>query len=114
MTHIWRELTPFERELLGKLLGSTFVGREAIVDQVGSAVARVIDENGSLALRTRSSRKAEVRTRVPVEAEAQDLDGTTIHALLHVLNGSIAELEFYKSDGSRITQMPAVDAWAIV
>ena len=40
--------------------------------------------------------------RIPVEAEAQDRDGTMIHYLLHVVDGWMNELEVYKDDSSRV------------
>ena len=40
--------------------------------------------------------RATVLRRIPIEAEADDLDGMTIHVLLHVINGCIDELELYQ------------------
>ena len=34
-------------------------------------------------------------TRIPVEAEVEDLDAVTIHLLVHVIDGYIDELEIY-------------------
>jgi len=62
--------------------------------------------NGSLDFQLRTSAKAAVNSRIPVEAEAEDLDGTTIHVLLHVIDGFARELEVYKNDSSRVIQMP--------
>lgn len=42
--------------------------------------------------------------RIPVEAELPDNDGVSIHVLLHVVNGLLAELEIYKDDLSPIQE----------
>ena len=42
--------------------------------------------------------KAQVVRRVPVEAEVEDEDGVTVHVLLHVLEGALAELEVFHED----------------
>ena len=60
-----------------------------------------IDENGSLDLLCGTAAVARVEKRVPTEGEATDVDGTTIHYLLHVVGGKLKELEVYKDDSSR-------------
>jgi hypothetical protein len=40
-----------------------------------------------------------VHRRVPIEAVADDIDGMTIHVLLHVVDGYIDGLELYREDG---------------
>jgi len=49
---------------------------------------------------------AEVRRRIPIEAEAADVDGIIIHFLLHVVHGYMDELELYREDGKSIREMP--------
>jgi hypothetical protein len=46
--------------------------------------------------------KAPVRWRVPVEGETVDQDGVPILILLHVVDGMLNELEFFKGDSTEI------------
>jgi hypothetical protein len=48
--------------------------------------------------------------RIPVEAEAKDDDGFTVHALLHVVGRRPIELEIYKDAGSTVKRMPPASA----
>ena len=50
---------------------------------------------------------------VPVEAESVDRDGVRVQILLHVANGRVKELEFYKVDGSKVLQLPDADGITI-
>ena len=88
--------------ILGALMAVPFPGRDQITRQVASARCRKIDADGSLALRALGTSRAEVVRRVPVEAEAEDLDGVTIHVLLHVIDGYIDELEIFREDGAAL------------
>ncbi len=74
---------------------------------MAGAQARAIDPGGSLELRAANGVTADVVHRVPVEAEYDDEDSVIVHVLLHVVEGRIAELEFYKDDGSAILRRPA-------
>jgi hypothetical protein len=102
----FRRLTPDEGALIGRLLDADFPGREELRAQVAAASVREIDEDGSLEFRVRTAQTASVVRRVPVEAEARDADGGNVHVLLHVVDGRVDELEFYKEDGSRIVKRP--------
>jgi hypothetical protein len=73
-----------------------------------------IDENGSLDLLCGTAAVARVEKRVPTEGEATDVDGTTIHYLLHVVGGKLKELEVYKDDSSRVLQHPDPDEVRVV
>lgn len=79
------------------LLRQEFPGRQALREQVSSLAVAPIDVEGSLRLEAEGPR-AEVRERVPVEAMVEDVDGVTIHVLLHVVDGLMSELEIYKDD----------------
>jgi hypothetical protein len=57
-----------------------------------------IDGNGSLRLFASAGHSATVERRIPVEGECEDLDGTTVHVLLHVVEGRMDELEIYRED----------------
>jgi hypothetical protein len=61
-----------------------------------------IDAEGSLALSAPGGPPAPVVPRIPVEAELEDEDGTTVHILLHVIDGRLNELEIYRDDSGAI------------
>jgi hypothetical protein len=100
--------------LLGRMLEEDFPGRDAIVDQMRSALARQIDSNGSLEFKVETRTPARTKYRVPVEAQGKDIDGTTIHFLLHVVDGRLSELELYKDDSSRVARRPTPDQLEVI
>ena len=85
--------------ILTALVAEPFPGRDEIALQLAVARSRRIDDHGCLALSARDAPRATVLRRIPIEAEADDLDGMTIHILLHVIDGYIDELELYREDG---------------
>ena len=96
-------LTPFAQAVLAKLLTAEFPGRQEIARQVATAQARPLDDHGCLEFRTGTGvPRADVIQKVPVEAEIPDADGMTIHILLHVVDGYIDELEFYRNDSGQL------------
>jgi hypothetical protein len=103
---IRRTLTDDELKLLNRLLAEDFPGRDEIAEQIKSAQAEQIDGNGSLKFFVSSTAPVVTRFRIPAEGEFEDADGTTIHVLLHVVNGVIDELEVYKDDSSAVISMP--------
>lgn len=99
----YRPLTDWERGVILRLLMERpFAGRDELLAQVDTVAARLIDEDGSIGLRCSCDVKAAVTERIPVEGEAPDRDGMTIHYLLHVVDGTMNELEVYKDDSSRV------------
>jgi len=110
----WRELTARERALVDILLSATFSGREVIAHQLRDSRVRAIDAEGSLAFDISSPERAGVRHRIPIEAEAEDLDGVTVHMLLHVVEGKVSELEFYKDNLSQVLGLPPPDRWRVI
>jgi hypothetical protein len=70
------------------------------VAQLQDAVGRVIDEDGSLEIKTEGGSRAAVVHRVPVEGEYLDFDGLPVFILLHVVGGYVRELEVWKGDGT--------------
>lgn len=103
-----RSPTGTEHAILRKLLAVDFPGKADLVTQLTSLRVRTLDAEGSLALEASpSSPAARVMRRIPVEAELEDRDGVTVHVLLHVFNGFMNELEFYRDDSGPIKQ--AVD-----
>lgn len=106
--------TPSERALLRRLLEADFPGRDAIEGLLNHVEVRTIDHLGSLDLRSHAAGKAKVVKRVPVEAEAEDLDGCLIHVLLHVVDGRPAELEIFKDDGTSVSRMPEPSSFELM
>ncbi len=91
----FRKPTKEEQTLLQRLLEAEFPGKEQLAPMVQDMLVRPIDEAGSLELRTQANTRATVIKRIPVEAEAKDKDGVTIHVLLHVVDGRPIELEIF-------------------
>jgi uncharacterized protein DUF6984 len=106
-----RPITPFEASLINRIVNAGS-GRYHAVPTLADERVSELPAEGTIrftAYRSDSSRK------YPIEAEAADVDGILIHALLFVNNdGCIAELELYKEDGSPIADMPPAEAWTIV
>jgi hypothetical protein len=101
-----RRLTGTETRIIDKLLTEDFPGRGAIREQIRDSLVREIDSNGSLEFQVQAGPIARTDFRIPVEGEFEDIDGVTIHVLLHVVNGRLNELEVYKDDSARVAKMP--------
>lgn len=98
----FRQPTSREKSILKFLLTKKFKGCNTLRRQISDCLVRTLDENASLKLKTLCKDKANVERRIPTEAEMLDTDKITVHILLHVVNGKVDELEFYKDDLSRI------------
>jgi len=107
MEEALRPLTALERGYIDRLLTADFPGRDEVAQQLTSALARRIDDEGSVALVPQSDARAPVLKRVPVEGESVDNDGVPIYFLLHVVDSQVRELEIYKADGSPIVRRPS-------
>ncbi len=108
---------PLEEEsagILTALVAESFPGRDEIVLQLAVARSRRIDDHGCLALSARGAPRAAVLRRVPTEAVADDIDGMTIHVLLHVVDGYIDGLELYREDGLALLAPVRPEALRIV
>jgi hypothetical protein len=103
----FRALTGSERRILDVLLAADFPGNTALNAQASRALVREIDSDGSLEISVTGGVPAEVVRRVPVEAEADDDDGATVHVLLHVVDGLLNELEFYRDGEGTVRRKPA-------
>lgn len=57
---------------------------------------------------------APVTQRVPVEGELGDEADTRIHCLLHVVDGTLNELEFFREDGSPIAALSAAERLRVI
>jgi hypothetical protein len=102
-----RALSEAERRLVERLLDEPFAGNEELRRQLRDAKVRCIDDDGSLAFEVSASEPAQVLTRVPVEADTEDADGSLMHVLLHVVNGYLNELELYRPDGTTVKSFPS-------
>ncbi len=98
-----RPLTEHERRIVERLLAEGFPGRDEVAEQVRRSLVEPVDNNGSLKFRSCTDVRASVRSRIPVEGEAEDADGMTVHVLLHVVDGKVDELEVYKEDSSGLS-----------
>jgi hypothetical protein len=103
-----RPLSDLEKCVLEQLLGHPFEGSDVLRDELSRVMAEPVDRDGSVKLITADGPNAPVNMRVPVEGEAQDIDGIFIHVLLHVVDGHLAELEMFKDDGSTIKNLDAL------
>jgi hypothetical protein len=106
-----RSLKANESKVLSKLLSVNFEGCAELREQINTATAMPTGDNdnyGSIYLKTKSSRPAIVKSRIPVEAITYDSDGKSIEVLLHVVDGLVNELEIFKSDGSALLS-PTID-----
>lgn len=98
-----RNPSPREGSLLRALLSISFAGRDELAHQLDAITVRSIDTNGSIALRVSANvPSARVRVRTPVEGVWPDEDGTLVHAILHVVDGYLNELELLREDSGNI------------
>jgi hypothetical protein len=98
-----RPLTDAELSILNKLLSKDFPSRNELKAQISESSALPTndpDNYGSVLLSTKSTVKAQVNERIPVEATVNDTDGVPVNILLHVVDGIVNELEILKVDGS--------------
>lgn len=91
--------------ILGRLMEASFPGRDELAQQAKLMLVRPADDEGCLLFATPPAPAAQVVHPVPVEAEAEDLDGVTYHVLLFVVDGYMKELEMWREDG-RSLQAP--------
>jgi hypothetical protein len=97
-----REMNASERAVIRCLLSVDFKGRDNIRKQLGTALVRQIDQDGSLEFRIVDPVRADVCARVPVEGWYDDVNGLQVQVLLHVVDGIVKELEIYRVDGGNI------------
>jgi len=105
----FREPNTEEIELFKHLLAPEFPGRDQLVKQVNDCLVKTVVPNEWLEIQVNSSVKAtKVKYCPPTEGEVKDIDGITIHILLHVKKEKLWVLETYKEDGSRVISLPPV------
>jgi hypothetical protein len=109
-----RKPSAWERAILKRLFEADFPGKSELKPMVAEVEVRTIDEDGSIELRSSVEGVAPVVKRIPVEAEAKDSDGLTIHVLFHAVARRPAELEIYKDDGSQVKVMPDPSCFQVI
>jgi hypothetical protein len=109
----FRDPTAYERSLLDHLLEADFPGKTELLPLLRQISVRVLDEDGGLEIKSEVPGTAPVVQRVPVEAEGKDEDGTTIHVLLHVVDGRPVELEIYSESITSVKRMPPVSEFEV-
>lgn len=114
-TNAFRSLSSGEESIIRKLLEQPFAGRDELLVQLGNCQVKTIDNDGGLQIQVGGNAvQADTVARVPVEAEARDADGATLHLLLHVVDGHLNELEIYREDGGTVQEFPTVERIAEV
>jgi len=116
----FRLINQAEKELLENLLNQDFPARDALRKQLKGLMVKLIDRDGSLALRVEDSvyvASDAIETSslspdqllslaVPVEGRYLDDDRVPVSVMLHVSGGKLHELEIIKADGSDIRCSP--------
>lgn len=100
------------RRVIHRLLKGQFRGAAQLRAQAARASLSSLASSGGPVFEFHHSGSvalAEVSHPVPVEAEGEDLDGTTIHFLLHAPSGLLRQLEVFREDGGPIQRWPADD-----
>lgn len=110
-----RPLSETELQLIQALLSAEFPGVEQLRAQLPSTtVSAECSLCPQIVLTVSSSDRAEVEQRVPVMAEETgDWYPGRLHVLLHVVDGALSEVEFYRDDGSRVEAIPSLDKLAV-
>lgn len=117
MAKQFRPLKDRERKILNTFLKKEFPGRKEIIEQIDKSLVRNIEEYddkwGSIEFRTSSPHKAVVESRIPVQGLVNDEDGIPIELFLHVVEGSVNELEIVRADNSPIINLDPAKIKAI-
>jgi len=111
MPEAFRPITASETALLERLLELKVAGRDALLQQLPGLQAQIIDAEGSLRFRVTGGPLAPMKRGVIAEAQYTDTPesgslGVQVNLLLHVLDGRLSILEFYKDDGTPIARTP--------
>ena len=104
-----RNLTAYEKMVFEKLLSCNFPGRDSLARQLNGMKVSQLDESGCLALEPTVTERAAVKHRIPIEATYPDADGVIVHVDVHVVNGLLFGLEYYREDGGVIVVHPRAD-----
>ncbi len=105
-----RDLSPDESSVVELLLSADFPGAVELREQAKWSRIGLQDHGGVVTIGfapTGDHPVAPVEQRIPVEAEANDQDGMTIHLLLHVVGGMLREIEIFREDSAPIRRFPS-------
>jgi hypothetical protein len=98
-------LSAAERNVLDRLLDANLPAHQTLRQQAAHAKVGAEAKGDTRTIRfvfCAHVPRAEIKARVPVEAQAVDADGGEIAVLLHVIDGRLDELEVYRFDGGDI------------
>jgi hypothetical protein len=102
----YRRMSTSEEKILRHLLSAGFPGCDQLIDQLAASSVLILAP-GYLDVKVESPISARfLRGSIPSEGEAEDVDGVTIHFIVHTKNGVLKCLEWYKDDGSDVVAMP--------
>jgi hypothetical protein len=109
-----RQLILEEGAILEFLLTKRFPGRDQLLAQLDQVLVTGSScgcgcESVGLSV-NRSAPPASVGERVPTDAFGRDASGVEVGVLLHVINGYMAELEFYSTTDASGFGRPTLDS----
>jgi Domain of unknown function (DUF6984) len=111
----WRELTEYETSLLNRMLENDFPGRDELRAQVEDCLVETVesygDDYGSIRFKAGVEAPGPGWHNVAVTATAMDRDGIPISYLLHVIDGSLLELEIVKNSDDVMKRRPERAEW---
>jgi hypothetical protein len=111
-----RQLNEYELVLLQHLLCIDFPGRDQLSQHLLGTTVRY-ECKYCLTVEFEVSAgypRAELKRRMPVEAQGLDADGVRIHYLLHTIDGRFAELEVFREDPRDVQRLPEANALRLV
>jgi hypothetical protein len=111
-----RNLNDQERQVTKTLLSPTFEGHTALQGQVSNAKVTKVEDLGStlaIVIKAEEGEPANIATGVPVTGKTLDSSDADIFVELHVVDGRLHELEFWRGDGSPIKHPMKLDQLTI-
>jgi hypothetical protein len=88
--------TEWQKRILRRLLSVEVPGLDALREQAASAKVHKISDSVSFQIEAHGRKWT--GQRVPVEGRATSVDGTPLTVLLHVVDGTLCELEVVRAD----------------
>jgi hypothetical protein len=95
------------------MLDADFVEAPTLRTQLAGLRART-NEYGNRRLTVTGGNRADDSRGVVADAEAEDLDGSTVYGLLHVIDGYLFELQLFRGDGRPIQKPLAAGDFEVV
>lgn len=100
-----RPINPKEAEWLTLLFGAEFKGKETVLKQLQSAVVEVKSGYDFYSIKfivNGTYDRYPYKVRVPIEMRAYSEKKAPVIFLLHIINGTIDELEIFTADSSKL------------